>query len=82
MARDEAAIRRSNQILVWGKMQLGCVLPLSESDIIGIMRVAVGFRGVFGTIVPSLIGAVRRDGCRLWTRECGSFDEPQARSML
>lgn len=76
MARDEATTKRSNQILVWGEMQLGGVLPLSESKISGNMRVAVGFRGAFGTIWPSLIGAVRRDGCKLWARECGS-SEPQ-----
>lgn len=62
MARDEAIIKRPNQILVWGKMQLGCVLLLSEREISGNMRVAMGFRGVFGKIVLSLIGAVPRDG--------------------
>lgn len=51
MARDEATIKRPNQILVWGKMQLGCVLLLSEREISGNMRVAMGFRGVFGKIV-------------------------------
>ena len=37
-----------NQILVWGKMQLGCFVRIESS---GNMRVAAGVCGVFGTAV-------------------------------